>query len=130
MAPTVIFDPDGNVKAVLGSPGGSRIILYVTKAIVALVDWKLDPQAAADLRNFGSRGSGFELETGEAITFNSWWSLLQRKPSVWYGIQLRRLGHRIKSSLMTSGLHIVMRGPDGQLVGGADPRREGVARGD
>jgi gamma-glutamyltranspeptidase/glutathione hydrolase len=130
MAPTVIFDPDGNVKAVLGSPGGSRIILYVTKAIVALVDWKLDPQAAADLRNFGSRGSGFELETGEAITFNSWWSLLQRKPSVWYGIQLRRLGHRIKSGLMTSGLHIVMRGPDGQLVGGADPRREGVARGD
>ena len=34
MAPTIIFDAQGNVKAVLGSPGGSRIILYVIKAIV------------------------------------------------------------------------------------------------
>ncbi len=129
MAPTIIFDGDGDVKAVLGSPGGSRIILYVTKAIIALVDWKLDPQAAADLPNFGSRGSGVELETGEALTFNSWWRVLQRKPSVWYGIQLRRLGHRVSSRLMTSGLHIIVRDGD-RLTGGADPRREGVARGE
>ena len=58
MAPTIVFDADGQVKAVLGSPGGSRIILYVVKSIVALVDWNMDAQAAAALANFGSRGQG------------------------------------------------------------------------
>ena len=46
----------GKPWAALGSPGGSRIILYVVKALVALIDWKLDAQAAAALMNFGSRG--------------------------------------------------------------------------
>ncbi len=40
----------------LGSPGGSRIILYVVKTLVALIDWQLDAQAAVSLVNFGSRG--------------------------------------------------------------------------
>ncbi len=129
MAPTLIFDDTGKVKAVLGSPGGSRIILYVIKAIVGLIDWKLDAQAAAGLRNFGSRGSGFEIEFGEAATFKSWRQLHNRRPSVITAIQMRALGHRIRPNLMTSGLHIVLR-RDGLLHGGADPRREGVAGGD
>ena len=129
MAPTIIFDEKGEVKAVLGSPGGSRIILYVIKAVVGIIDWKLDAQAAASLRNFGSRGSGFELEFGEALTLTSPLRILRHAPSVWHGIRMRPFGHRIRPSLMTSGLHIVTR-QDGILVGGADPRREGVARGD
>ncbi len=62
MAPTILFDEAGRVKAVLGSPGGSRIILYVVKALIALIDWELDAQAAAALVNFGSRGGAFEIE--------------------------------------------------------------------
>ena len=130
MAPTIIFDESGAVKAVLGSPGGSRIILYVVKAIVGIIDWKLDAQAVTGLRNFGSRGNGFELEIGEAVTFQSWWSLLGRTPAVWHGIMLQPLGHRIRPSLMTSGLHVIIRNSNGQLQGGADPRREGIALGD
>ena len=56
MAPTIVFDEQGKPWAALGSPGGSRIILYVVKALVALIDWQLDAQAAAALMNFGSRG--------------------------------------------------------------------------
>ena len=130
MAPTIIFDDGGRVKAVLGSPGGSRIILYVIKAIVGIVDWKLDAQAVADLKNFGSRGSGMEIEFGEALTIRSPWKALGQSPSVWYGLKMRQFGHRIKPVLMTSGLHIIVRKKNGQLEGGADPRREGVARGD
>jgi len=130
MAPTIVFDENNRVKAVIGSPGGSRIILYVVKALVGIVDWKLDAQAATALRNFGSRGRGFELEIGEALTFQSWWDLIGRKPSVWHGILLRPLGHRIRPSLMTSGLHRIVRNGNGLLEGGADPRREGVALGD
>jgi gamma-glutamyltranspeptidase/glutathione hydrolase len=59
MAPTIVFDDAGKPWAVLGSPGGSRIILYVVKTLVALIDWKLDAQAAVSLMNFGSRGGAF-----------------------------------------------------------------------
>ncbi len=115
MAPTLVFDEKGEFLAALGSPGGSRIILYVVKALVALLDWNMDAEAAAALPNFGSRGSAFEIEYG--------WSAL------WPALALKGYGHEISPGLLYSGLHIiVMR--DGRLEGGADPRREGVALGD
>ena len=55
MAPTIVFDQNGKLYAVVGSPGGSLIINYVAKTLVGLLDWKLDPQVAADLPNVGSR---------------------------------------------------------------------------
>ena len=45
MAPTIVFDEEGKPWAALGSPGGSHIILYVVKTLVALIDWKMDAQA-------------------------------------------------------------------------------------
>jgi gamma-glutamyltranspeptidase/glutathione hydrolase len=115
MAPTIVFDDKGEVFAVLGSPGGSRIILYVVKALVALLDWDLDAQAAAALTNFGSMGGAAEIEYAWA--------------SLWHGLKLKRYGHGLSPDLMNSGLHIlVVR--NGQLEGGADPRREGAALGD
>ncbi len=115
MAPTLVFAPDGRLWAVLGSPGGSRIILYVVKALVAMIDWQLDPQAAASLANFGSRDGPFELEP-EPET-------LSQAPA------LKARGHQILAEAMTSGLNII-RIRDGRLEGGSDPRREGVVLGD
>ncbi len=115
MAPTIVYDADGRVFAVLGSPGGARIPLYVVKALVALIDWNLDAQEAAALPNFGSRGSAFEIEAG-------WHSLS-------HALKMSALGHRIAIDLMTSGTHIIVRRGDG-MEGAADPRREGEARGD
>jgi gamma-glutamyltranspeptidase/glutathione hydrolase len=117
MAPTIVFGPDGKVEAVLGSPGGSRIIPYVVKSLVALIDWKMDAQAAAALMNFGSRGGPVEVE-------------IDRPESLWHALRLTAYGHAINADLLTSGTHIIVRRPDGTLEGGADPRREGVARGD
>jgi gamma-glutamyltranspeptidase / glutathione hydrolase len=115
MAPTIVFDGKRNVEAVLGSPGGSRIILYVVKTLIGLLDWGLEAQQAADLINFGSQGSGFEIEL-------DW-------PAVPLAFTLRPLGHRVVPSLMNSGIHIVTR-RDGHLEGAADARREGAALGD
>ena len=116
MAPTMIFDPRGRLVAVLGSPGGSRIPLFVVKSVVGLIDWKLDAQAAADLANFGSRNGPLELEAKAA------------GPDL--EAALKQLGHEIVRPSMTSGTHIITRRPNGTLEGGADPRREGIARGD
>jgi gamma-glutamyltranspeptidase/glutathione hydrolase len=129
MAPTMVFNGDGTFRAALGSPGGSRIILYVAKALVAMIDWQLDPQSATALANFGKRGRVFELEYDPSLATDNILSPWSTVPSIWRGIRLRALGHRVRPDLMTSGLHIVER-RGGELFGGADPRREGVARGD
>ncbi|MFO1311585.1 MAG: gamma-glutamyltransferase [Burkholderiales bacterium] len=114
MAPTIAYDRAGRVAIVTGSPGGPMIINFVAKALVGIVDWKLDPQAAADLPNFGSRNGPTDLEAGTAV------ALLAPK--------LRALGSDVVVFPMASGLHTIARTKDG-WVGGADPRREGVARG-
>ncbi len=129
MAPTLVFDAAGDLKAVVGSPGGSRIILYVVKALVGMIDWQLDPQTTAGLVNFGSRGGPFEVEFDpslrQEVARQPWIS----PPSTWYALRMRRYGHSISRDLMTSGLHLIWL-RDGKIIGGADPRREGVARGD
>ncbi len=108
----MIFDDRGRLIAVLGSPGGSRIIGYVLRAIVALVDWELDPQAAADLAHVVGRNGPTELERdGHASELKS---------------ALEARGHTVTVAAMTSGLHIIF-GEAGAWAGGADRRREGIA---
>jgi gamma-glutamyltranspeptidase/glutathione hydrolase len=117
MAPTIVFDAEGKPWAVLGSPGGSRIIQYVVKTLVALIDWKLDAQAAASLMNFGNRGGAFEIE-------------VDHRSALWHALRMKPYGHRISADYLASGAHVIVRRPDQHLEGGADPRREGVAAGE
>ena len=129
MAPTILFNrADGTFRAAIGSPGGSRIILYVAKAIVGMVDWRLHPQEATAIANFGHRGRAFELEYDPSLATDTLLAPWSTVPSVWRGIRLRALGYTVAPELMTSGLHIVER-LDEVLRGGADPRREGIALG-
>ncbi|WP_426128005.1 gamma-glutamyltransferase [Pseudomonas sp. DWP1b1] len=121
MAPTLVFERNsGELLATIGSPGGSQIIEYVSKSLVAMLDWKLDPQAAISLPNFGSRNGATELETG---LFSP--ALKQA---------LKDKGHALSEIDMTSGIQAIVRTRDAQgklsLSGGADPRREGAAVGD
>ncbi|WP_289329348.1 gamma-glutamyltransferase [Pseudomonas sp. 'CRE Jenny 4'] len=121
MAPTLVFDRNsGELLATVGSPGGSQIIEYVSKSLVAMLDWKLDPQAAISLPNFGSRNGATELGAG---LFSP--ALKQA---------LKDKGHALSEIEMTSGVQAIVRTRDAQgkvtLSGGADPRREGEALGD
>jgi gamma-glutamyltranspeptidase/glutathione hydrolase len=115
MAPTLVFDAGGQLHAVLGSPGGSRIINYVARTLVALLDGKLEPAAALALPHAGNRNGATEIERGRV------YQELAR--------ELERRGHTVQQVDMTSGLHLIMR-VDGQWVGAVDPRREGAARGE
>jgi len=114
MAPTIVFDQNGHLYAVVGSPGGSLIINYVAKTLVGLLDWKLDPQVAADLPNVGSRNGPTELEAGTEAA--EWKADLEAK------------GHEVKLIDQNSGIHAIVVSPSG-LVAGAGSRREGVAIG-
>ncbi|HAR54195.1 MAG TPA: gamma-glutamyltransferase, partial [Roseovarius nubinhibens] len=99
---------------VLGSPGGSRIIPYVSKTLVAMLDWGLDAQAAVDLPHLVNRFGTYDLEAGTAAEAQA--------------EALQAMGYATEARDLTSGLHVIdLRG--GRLQGGADPRREGVALG-
>ncbi len=131
MAPTMIFDGRGNLEAIVGSPGGSSIIQYVTQTIIGLIDWKLQPYDAISAPHFGAKTSA--RTTLEADT-----PIVRRQQA------LLELGHKIRVAPQTSGLHlIVFNGvrSDGQTgglaagmqrsrwAGAADPRREGSVSG-
>jgi gamma-glutamyltranspeptidase / glutathione hydrolase len=114
MSPTIVLKDRVPVMA-LGSPGGSRIIPYVAKTLIAMIDWRLGPQAAVDLPHVANRSGVFELEAGTPAT--------ALKP------HLERLGYETKVIDMNSGLHLIAIAPE-RLTAGVDRRREGLAAGD
>ena len=113
MAPTIVLKNGAPVFAV-GSPGGSQIIGYVAKTLIAHLDWGMDPAKAAAFPNMLNRAGPFELEAGAAEAMAE---------------PLRALGFEAKVGDMTSGVQAVAIAPDG-LAGGVDPRREGLAVGE
>ena len=114
MSPTIVLK-DGKPVLVIGSPGGSRIIGFVAQTIMAHLNWGDDIQSAISMPRMGNRFGLYELEEGtraEAL----------KEP-------LEAMGFSVKVRPITSGLHgISLVG--GKLVGGADPRREGIALGE
>ena len=131
MAPTVVFNARGEVEALLGSPGGAAIIQYVTKTLIGLIDWQLDIQQAIDVPNFGAQASATTL-------------LERGTPVAALEADLAARGHLVTITDINSGLQgIVLNGTHasgapgafarapgrGRWAGGADPRREGTARG-
>jgi gamma-glutamyltranspeptidase / glutathione hydrolase len=115
MSPTIVFGPDGKFKIAAGSPGGPLIITYVAEALLGMLDGNLDPQSASAEPHFANPNGPTILEKDTSID-----SLAP---------QLTAMGHQVIERDLESGLHIIARVPGG-YIGGADPRRDGVALGD
>lgn len=114
MSPTIIMK-DGSPYMVVGSPGGSRIIGYVAQTIIAHLDWGMNVQEAINMPHAVNRFGKYDLEEGTGATD------LQA--------ELEAIGYEVGVRGLNSGLHgIVIE--DGKLMGGADPRREGVVLGE
>ncbi|WP_428030701.1 gamma-glutamyltransferase [Ancylobacter sp.] len=114
MAPTIVLKQGRPVLA-LGSPGGSQIIGYVAKTLIAHVDWGMSLGEAIAAPNVLARFDAVEIEAGT--------------PAQALEPGLRALGFEVKTMPMTSGVQAVAITPGG-LIGTADPRREGVAIGE
>jgi len=118
MSPTIILK-DGKPFAVLGSPGGERIICTMVQVISKLIDHGMDiaeaiasPRMTENTKNkivYESRMAPAEISRAE------------------------QLGHRMEQVLpydiKMGGMQGVVYLPDGTMEGSADPRRDGVALG-
>ncbi len=113
MAPTIILK-DGKPVLAIGSPGGSSIIPYVAKTIIAWIDWDMDIQQAIELPHLVNKWGRYDLEKGTAAEK--------------FEAPLTGLGFVTEIRELNSGLHGIEITADG-LEGGSDPRREGVAIG-
>ncbi len=133
MAPTLVFDQPmpgqpgvkGPLYAVLGSPGGSVIIQFVVKTVVGMLDWGLDPQQAVSMVDFGAANTPKTNVGGEHPVIDTS-DNGDHDPLV---VGLRKLGHEVDLADQSSGLSAIIRN-EGGLIGGADPRREGLVMGD
>jgi gamma-glutamyltranspeptidase/glutathione hydrolase len=113
MAPVIVLTPEGRFVAAAGSPGGSAIQAYNLKALVAMLDWGMSPQDAVSLPNLVAKGDKFSADPFPE-------SIMQA---------LAARGMPLSTSRgEESGIQAIRAAADG-YIGGADPRREGQARG-
>ena len=115
MSPTLVFDENNDLFMVTGSPGGNSIIAYVAKTLVGVLDQGDTAQGSVERPNIIGRGQRVSVEVDRA----NGQELADKLKALGYNVAERR-GEN-------SGLHVIVVREDG-LEGGADPRREGVAR--
>jgi len=113
MSPTIVLK-DNKPVLVLGSTGGSGIIGFVVKTIIAYIDWGMDVKTAIDFPNLINRFGTFDIEMGAGLEK--------------LADQLMELGFVVKIRPLNSGTHAISLSAAG-LHGAADYRREGIALG-
>jgi len=143
MSPTIVFDANGALEIVTGSPGGSRIIGYTAQSVMSMIDFGLDPQEAINVPHFMNRNGRTDIETpipGVTLDYDT--------DAMKAALEAR--GHTVGVITQTSGLSIIhvldkeskkgkghghndkkhgKKHNKTQLVGGADLRRDGTVSG-
>jgi gamma-glutamyltranspeptidase / glutathione hydrolase len=115
MSPAMLFDRDGKLVGLIGSPGGPSIVAYNIKTIMGVADFGLSLQDAIKLPNVVARGDSIRVEAS-------------RMPDA-IKASLRGMGYPLTEVQgEESGLNGLLRQPDGSFKGGADPRRNGAIR--
>jgi gamma-glutamyltranspeptidase/glutathione hydrolase len=116
MSPTVVLR-DGVPEAALGSAGSNRIRSAILQTILGVVNDGLGAQAAVDRPRVHIEGGVVEAEPGvdagglDALERDGWPVQRWRERNLYFG-----------------GVQAVARDPaTGELTGGGDPRRGGVA---
>ena len=113
MSPTIIFDENGDPSMLTGSAGGSSILAYSTKTILAVFDWAMSAQEAVDFPNVVARGERLGVE----VSADGGQALADALAARGYNVEQGR-GEN-------SGLHIIVVTADG-MAGAADKRRHGT----
>jgi gamma-glutamyltranspeptidase/glutathione hydrolase len=117
MSPTIILKDD-KPFAILGSPGGNRIIPIVAQVIIKLIDYEMSIKEAIDSPRITD-------EATEKILLENRISPTIEKALIEKGHQVERLTDYDRKLGGVQGVRYI----NNRLEGAADPRRDGVARG-
>ncbi len=112
MSPTIVYNAKGEPILALGSAGGKRIIMHVTKTLIGVLDYGLPLKDAMAMPNIYFGGSGLLIENDSDLI------ALQN--------DLARLGHTVVTSNLPSKLAGAQKTDKG-WVGAVDPRSTGEA---
>ncbi|MFN3748286.1 MAG: gamma-glutamyltransferase [Sphingorhabdus sp.] len=110
MAPTIVFNREGKPVLALGSAGGKRIIMHVTKTLIGVLDFGLPLKEAIALPNIYFGGGALLVEEKTNLA-----SMARQLANFGQAVKPEDLGSKV------NGLQLV----DGKWTGAADPRSEG-----
>ncbi|QUL37241.1 gamma-glutamyltransferase [Erythrobacter sp. JK5] len=109
MAPTIVFDEQGEIVLVIGAAGGPTIPVQVARSIIGVLDFGMGAQEALGLPFIMAFGPTVVIEQGTALE--------AMQP------QLQALGHeRIRPSSPPLKANALLRKPDGSWEVATDPR--------
>jgi gamma-glutamyltranspeptidase / glutathione hydrolase len=118
---------DGALWAVFGTPGADNQVQINFQILTALVDFGLDPQQAAEMPRWTSNLSGqyanYPHDGPDVLTIERRFPEAVRR-------DLAGRGHPVDAVGDLEGpcsVEIIRRAPEGTLVAGSDPRRDGWA---
>lgn len=111
MSPTMVFDRDGRAVLTLGSAGGKRIIMHVTKTLVGVIDFGLTLDQAIALPNIYFSGGGLEIEENTPLAAKIG--------------ELEKYGQKAKAVDLGSKVNGAQLTANG-WAGASDPRSEGT----
>ena len=153
MSPTIVFDEQGRVEIVTGSPGGSRIIGYTAQSIVNMIDFGLDPQQAINVPHYMNRNGRTDIEApipGITLDYDAEALAAALKARGHSNPDVPLEQRSVGIIAQTSGLSIIQINRESEksskrsddeddkdwrkqkgllLIGGADHRRDGTASG-
>ncbi len=116
MTPTIV-EKDGQLKMVLGSPGGSTIITSVFQSVLNVVDYDMTMQEAVNAKKIHHQWLPDLIKAEKGAISESTMA------------ELEKLGHEFDFVEKIGRNDCILIRPDGQLEGGADPRGDDTAAG-
>ena len=116
MTPTIVLE-DGDLRLVVGTPGGATIITSVFQTILNVLEFDMSVSEAVSAKRFHHQWLP-EVVYAEEGAFSEEVSQ-----------QLQALGHELKPRGGIGRVDAILVSPDGRLEGGADPRGDDHAEG-
>lgn len=112
MAPTIVFDREGRAVLALGSAGGKRIIMHVTKTLIGVIDFGLPLDQAIALPNIYFGDGGLEVEQNSMLS-----AMADGLGSFGQKVRPVDLGSKVNGAQLVGN----------SWTGASDPRSEGTS---
>ena len=112
MSPTMVFDRDGRAVLTLGSAGGKRIIMHVTKTLIGVLDFGLPLDQAIALPNIYFGAGQLEVEQDTPLA-----AMAEQISAFGQKVRVADLGSKVNGAQYRNGA----------WTGAADPRSEGTS---